>query len=118
MIDVDKYLLKAKPYHKIRNNCFHFFNMVWRDITGRDFSHLIPARSSAFKGVLQSGIACSVDQIDAPESPCIAYFPKARGATHIGVFDSERVLHQDSFGAHFEILDRMIDRYGQPRFYK
>lgn len=118
MIDAEKYILQGKPHHPTKNNCYHFFDMVWSDIFGVSFIELLPTRSAAYKKTLSDCIDTRMRRLDAPENPCAAYYPSSRGFTHIGLYVDGMILHQDEFGARLESLERMRERFGPVEYYR
>ena len=56
-------------------------------------------------------------RLDAPQSPCIAYYPNRRVTPHVGVYCNDGVLHLSSNGVHFDTLAQMEMAYGAAEYY-
>jgi hypothetical protein len=114
---VDDCLVSAKPFQIRSYNCWHFFRDAWMMATGEDVGNRVPDSIFAYREAFENGTSARNSKIATPISPCIAYFPDKVGSPHIGMYWKGRILHLDSFGPHYEAVNKACARMGDVEYY-
>ena len=99
MINLDVYL--DRKYNSTNNNCGHFVNEVWQDLTGEvlDTYDITPDLPRRFK------------KLRKPEEPCFCLMQAHLLPPHIGIYINKKILHFSETGVKHDSIANIIPYY-------
>lgn len=99
-------------------NCCHFACEAWAARTGKDALSPVLADFLAPRGVrtARPAIRHAFERLPAPVSPCVVVMHRTSSDSHVGIYESDMILHLTRAGAkrqprHLAILGYRTVRY-------
>ncbi len=115
-MSIDKYL--DRRYHLQKYNCGHFAAEVWKDLFNQDISPFI---SMIYAPKAERKVDIKTLRVfkrsDKPINKSLVLFHSDGGELHVGVYIRNRVLHIQSSGVRFELLETIAPFFKKVTFY-